>query len=217
MQQEREDFSKFGKAFQEDLCHLILVDRPFAEQLFEVFDTKFLEVSYLRIFVQKIQEYKEKYGVHPTSKIMRSIIRTELDNEIDSNKVLIRDYYARILSKGETVEGFEYIKNASLDFCKKQKLKEALLRSVNLIKKSSFDEVASLINDAIKLGSDNNFGYDYIRDFERRFELKARNPISTGWQRVDKLCGGGLGKGELGVVIAPTGAGKSMEIGRAHV
>jgi len=40
--------------------------------------------------------------------------------------------------------------------------------------------------------------------------LKARNPISLGWNDIDGLCKGGLGKGELGVVIAPTGAGKSM-------
>ena len=47
-------------------------------------------------------------------------------------------------------------------------------------------------------------------DFEKRFQLKARNPVSTGWRIVDDLTKGGLGSGELGVVIAPTGAGKSM-------
>ena len=40
--------------------------------------------------------------------------------------------------------------------------------------------------------------------------LKARNPITTGWDEIDGICKGGLGNGELGVVIAPTGAGKSM-------
>ena len=60
------------------------------------------------------------------------------------------------------------------------------------------------------LGSDSNFGYDYLVDFEQRFELKARNPITTGWGEVDKISKDGLGQGELGVVVAPTGAGKSM-------
>jgi KaiC/GvpD/RAD55 family RecA-like ATPase len=31
-----------------------------------------------------------------------------------------------------------------------------------------------------------------------------------GWAEIDEICKGGLGSGELGVVIAPTGAGKSM-------
>ena len=49
-----------------------------------------------------------------------------------------------------------------------------------------------------------------MKDFEKRFEIKARNPNLWGWQDIDDICRGGLGKGELGVVIAPTGAGKSM-------
>ena len=51
---------------------------------------------------------------------------------------------------------------------------------------------------------------DYMADFEERFKPKHRNPITTGWKDIDAIVGGGLGKSELGVVIAPTGAGKSM-------
>ena len=40
--------------------------------------------------------------------------------------------------------------------------------------------------------------------------LSTEAPITTGWKDVDAIVGGGLGKSELGVVIAPTGAGKSM-------
>ena len=211
-EQEREDFSNFGKTFQEDLCHLLLVDRPFADQIFEVLDVNFLELKHLRVFVKRIVDYRKKYGVHPTSKIMKSIIRTGISKESDSIQVLIRDYYARVLSSELQPEGSSYIKDVSLDFCRKQKLKEALIKSVDLIKRSSFEEVSTIINTAIKLGSDNNFGYDYFLDFEKRFEIKERDPVTTGWSEVDPLCKGGLGKGELGVCIAPTGAGKSMAL-----
>jgi archaellum biogenesis ATPase FlaH len=85
-----------------------------------------------------------------------------------------------------------------------------MIKSVGLLKNSSYDEIAKVINDALKLGSDSDFGYDYVADFEKRFEIKARDPISTGWDEIDQLCRGGIGNGELGVVIAPTGAGKSM-------
>jgi hypothetical protein len=96
-------FSKFGKSFQEDLCHMILNDRPFADQMFEVLDINFLELKHLRVFIRKIQEYRKKYGVHPTSNIMRSIIRTGLDGEPESVKTRIRDYYARVLANGKDV------------------------------------------------------------------------------------------------------------------
>ena len=208
--EERADFSKYGKDFQEKLCQLILQDRMFCDQIEEVLDIQFLELKYLRVFVQKVLAYREKYKVHPTTRTMLTLMRSELDDENDATQKQVRDYFSRIYKSDMEVEGEEYIKDTALDFCKKQVLKEAMLKSVGLLKNSSFDEISSTINEALKLGCDNNFGYDYLKDFEQRFEIKARNPVSTGWKHVDELTKGGLGKGELGVVIAPTGAGKSM-------
>ena len=206
----KEDFSQYGKDFQETLCHLILVNRPFADQMFEVLNINFLELKYLQVFVQLVKKYREKYSVHPTEKIMTSILRTELASENDSVQQQIRHFFARI-SKTK-IEDSDYIIETSLDFCRKQKLKEAMLKSVKLLKNSSFDEISQVINEALKLGSDSNFGHDYVKDFEQRFLFKARNPIGTGWAEIDAITHQGLGEGELGVVIAPTGAGKSMAL-----
>jgi replicative DNA helicase len=84
------------------------------------------------------------------------------------------------------------------------------MKSIKLIKSSSFDEIEKVIQEALKLGTDNNFGHNWHTDALKRFEFINRNPISTGWGRMDEIIKGGLGKSELGVVIAPTGAGKSM-------
>jgi len=201
-------FSKYGKDFQESLCQMILQDRPFADQIMEVLDINFLELRYLRVFVKKIFEYRDKYEVHPTYKTMISIIRADIEEENAATQQQLRNYFARI--HNTQVSGSEYVKGIALDFCRKQKLKEAMIKSVPLLEKSSFDEIAKVINDAIKLGDVTDFGYDYLKDFEKRFEVKARGPITTGWQEIDQICQGGLGIGELGVIIAPTGAGKSM-------
>jgi len=206
---ERTDFSHFGKNFQEALCLLMLEDRPFADQIMEVFDITFLELGYLRLFTSKVMNYREKYGVHPTKKIMATVIKSDMDKENEAIQKQVRDYFARIMTAG-TLKDSEFIKDKALDFCRKQKLKGAMLKSVDLLQTCSFDEISKIINDALVLGSDSNFGYDYLKDFEERFELKARDPVSTGWSEIDSICGKGLGKGELGVVVAPTGAGKSM-------
>ena len=206
---ESPSFATHGTRFQEALAQLILDDSTFSMQLGEVLDTNFFELKYLRVFSQKVYDYRKKYGVHPGRDTMGTVLRTEISNESDMLQKQIREFYARVLST-DSVDGAEHIKDVSLDFCRKQKLKEAMIKSVELIKSSSFDEVSKVINDALKLGTDNNYGYDYVADFESRFLVKARNPVSTGWDYIDSITRGGLGHGELGVVIAPTGAGKSM-------
>ncbi len=205
---EKAGFAKYGKAFQEGLVQLILDDRPFADQISEVLDISFLELEYLRVFARKVMNYRSRYSKHPSHDAVITILRTELDAEDEVLKEQVKEYFAKI-HKSE-VEDAEYIKEQSLDFCRKQNLKEAMLKSVELLQNSSFDEISKVINESLKLGSETNFGYDYLADFEERFKPKFRNPVSTGWADVDSITSGGLGKSELGVVIAPTGAGKSM-------
>tara|TARA_R110002020_G_scaffold461728_2_gene680746 strand:+ start:919 stop:2289 length:1371 start_codon:yes stop_codon:yes gene_type:complete len=205
---EKDNFSRYGKAFQEGLVQIIYEDRPFADQITEVLDVNFLELEYLRVFVSKIVNYRDQYNTHPSVEAIITILRTDLDNEDQVVQKQVRDYFAKITTKD--LQDREYIKEQSLDFCRKQNLKEAMLKSVGLLQTCSFDEISKTINDSLKLGSDNNFGYDYLADFEARFVPKHRRPVTTGWREIDSICGGGLGKSELGVVIAPTGAGKSF-------
>jgi len=202
------DFSQFGKSFQENMCQLILQDRAFADQMQEVLNINFLELKYLQVFVKKVFDYKDEYGIHPSVSIITTILRADLENENELIKKQVRDFYVRMLKT--EVQDTDYIKTTALDFCKKQVLKEAIIKSVPLLQKSSFEEVQKLINDAMKLGVNNDFGHLYIEDFEKRFELRFRNPISTGWKLIDNLIQGGLGQGELGLVLAATGTGKSM-------
>ena len=205
------DFGRYGKSFQEGLVQLIFEDSPFADQITEVLDVEFLELEYLRTFVAKIVEYRTKYGKHPSTNAMISILRTELDRESEVTQQQVRDYFARVHTN-EIADDIDYIKETSLDFCRKQKLKEAMMKSVNLLQTCSFDEISKVINDALKLGSENNFGHDFIADFEERYKPKFRLPVTTGWSEIDTITSGGLGRNELGVVIAPTGAGKSMAL-----
>ncbi len=209
---EKASFEKYGTKFQENLVQLILDDRAFCDQLSEVLDINFLELKFLRVFVEKILDYRKKYSTHPSRDTLTTILRTDLEKENELIQKQVREFYARLQSNDFSIEGAEHIKDVSLDFCKKQKLKEAMIKSVGLMQNSSYDEISKIINDALKLGTDNNHGYDFILDFEKRFELKARNPISTGWDLIDNITKGGLGRGELGVVVAPTGAGKSMAL-----
>ena len=213
-EQQLDTFSKFGKSFQEKLVKTILFDRNFANQMEEVLDTSYLELKYLQVFVDLMFQHKASYP-HPTYEAMVSVVRTQTEDYSDSIIKQVIEFMARIKSNAIGDDDEEYVKEKSLDFCKKQKLKEAILKSVNLLQSQSFDQIQKVINDAMNLGADNDCGHDWHKDVLDRFEMKMRNPISTHWEEIDTITKGGLGKRELGVVVAPTGAGKSMAL--AHL
>ena len=213
-EQQFDTFSKFGKSFQEKLVKTILFDRNFANQMEEVLDTNYLELKYLQVFVDLLFQHKQSYP-HPTYEAMVSVVRTQTEDYSDSIIKQVIEFMARIKSNAIGDDDEEYVKEKSLDFCKKQKLKEAILKSVDLLQSQSFDQIQKVINEAMNLGADNDHGHDWHQDVLDRFELKMRNPVSTHWDEIDSITKGGLGKRELGVVVAPTGAGKSMAL--AHL
>ncbi len=202
-------FAEHGTKFQEVLSFAILDESAFADQIGEVLDVNFLELKYLQIFVQKIYDYKKKYGVHPSRDMITSVLRTELKDISEVIQDQLRNYYARMLS-ADFLDELPYVKTTALQFCRIQKVKEALIRSVDLLDRASFDEVGKAINDALRMGADPDLGYDYIRDFEERYQLKSRGAISSGWEEIDNIISGGLGIGELGVIISTSGTGKSL-------
>jgi replicative DNA helicase len=61
----------------------------------------------------------------------------------------------------------------------------------------------------MKAGADTNIGLDYKENISARYAEASRHTITTGWDVVDDLMDGGLARGELGVVMAPAGIGKS--------
>ena len=205
MQQQTDNFSSL-ESFQEKLCQLMLQDRPFCDQITEVLDIEFLETKYLVVTV--ILDYRQRYGVHPSYEILATIFKSGISEYDAAVQKQVRDI---------TLASYHHLWSMALNTLKTQQwfLSQASSKASDdevrgLLKSSSFDEISKVINDALKLGSDNNFGHDWMADFGSRFQIKARNPITTGWERMDGFCKGGLGKSELGVVIAPTGAGKSM-------
>lgn len=210
MSETKANFSDFGKPFQERLAQLILDDAPFANQVGEVLNFNFFELKYLQLFSKLVYDYKENYSKHPNRASFEVVLRNDIKEENETIQKQTREFYARIAAGTVKSIDEEYIKVKSLDFCRKQNVREAMVKCIDLLETVEFDEVSKVMNDALKLGSDNDIGYEFLDQFEDRYEFKARNPITTGHQVIDDLIQGGLGSGDLGVVIAPTGAGKSM-------
>lgn len=208
------DFRELGKSFQEKLALIIVRDRAFADQISEVLSFEYFDLKYLRKFVKEVYDYRKQHDFFPTDDVLQIILNTKYSvNSVEPptvNLEIHKFFSENIKECGVPREEEKFIKDKALDFCRKQNYRNAVFKSDKLLETCSFDDIKKLINEALKLGSDNNFGYDYKLDFNKRYEKNHRVVIPTPWDEINKIMGGGHGKGELGVIIAPTGGGKSL-------
>ena len=154
------------------MCQIMLEDRPFCDQLMEVLEIDFFESVDIRAFVRILTEYKEKYSPtpHPSYEMMASLITSNIKSLDKSTAEKLKKLFFSF--KDRHIENKEHVVNTSIDFCRKQALKKAMMKSVNLLQTCSFDEISKTINDALKLGSDSNFGYDYLADTLKKSEIE---------------------------------------------
>ena len=204
-------FQSYGKHFQEKVFQGLLTDDAWAAQMLEVMLPDFFELRYLTYLCEKYFSYFAKYRTFPTTNLLITIVRDDLLNDHDVLlKEQIVDYLQRMKMEPDLGD-IKYVKEKALDFCKRQAFKEALEQSVELIGEDKFESVVGLMKTAVSVGMSNTVGHDFFADAEARFAKTNRIVVPTGLSRLDAhdILRGGLGKGELGVVTANTGVGKS--------
>ena len=179
--------------------------------MMEVMTPDFFEQKYLQYLTSKYFNYYERYKCFPTLPLLVTIIRDDLR---DGNDIVLRDQIVEFLHRIKTnpdVRDLCFVKEKSLDFCKKQSLKEALEDAVDLIATERYDSVVTRMKEAISKGEPATLGHNFFEDYESRFIKINRATCPTGIIQIDSkdVLNGGLGRGEIGVVTAPTGVGKS--------
>jgi hypothetical protein len=198
----------YGSAFQNKVLSILIKDRTFLQQVHDIIDPRFFSSESAQWLAKTTLEYFNTYKSPPTLEVLK----VELDKvDVDLLKTTVVENIREVL-KFADAEDSDYIKDKTLDFCKNQKLKAAILKSVELLKSGKYDEIKSGIDEAMKAGADKNIGHDYIDDIALRFVENKRNTIETPWDVINEIMDGGLGTGEMGVFVAPAGIGKSMAL-----
>jgi len=204
-------FKQYGKAFQEKIFQCLLSDHSWGVQMIEVMSPSFFDVKYLSFLTEKYFSYHGNYKCFPTLGLLVTIIKDDLSVGTD---ILLRDQIVEYLHRIRTnpdMGDLQFVKDKTLDFCKRQAFKEALEQAVELIATDKFESVVGLMKDAVSVGMPNSTGHDFFEDVESRFVKHQRRACPTGIDRLDQkdILRGGLGRGEIGVITANTGIGKS--------
>jgi replicative DNA helicase len=202
---EQDNLSKFGTSFQLKVISALLTDYKLMDFLSDVIHIKFFEAEAHKWIVGEIKQYYNEYKKIPTLDVFK--VELEKNPNPAIKKAIIEQLRTVYTQIGK--EDLEYVKNEFSNFCINQNLKQAIIQSVDLLKAGNFDKIKELIDNASKVGIESDLGHDYISDFLLRTEDVNRNTVLTNWECINELMGGGLGPGELGVVVAPSGVGKT--------
>ena len=198
----------YGSAFQNKVLCVLMKDRAFLQQVHDIIDPRFFSSESAQWLAKTTLSYFDQYKTPPTLEVLK----VESDGiTIDLLKTTVVDNIREVL-KYTDAEDTQYIKDKTLDFCKNQKLKAAILKSVELLKSGKYDEIKMSVDEAMKAGTDRNIGHDYIDDIALRFVENKRNTVATPWDVINEIMDGGLGSGEMAVFVAPAGIGKSMAL-----
>ena len=200
--------SSYGYAFQIKVITALLTDKSFLQQISDIMLSSYFESDANGWIIDTILEYHKEYKSSPTLEVMK-VKMEKVDHDVLKEQIIahLKDAW-----KFTESEDLEYIKDQALDFCKNQEIKKAILGSVDLLKNGDYDGIKAKVDNALKAGADKDIGHDYMTDIEARYTDAVRHVQATPWEVINELTDGGLGKGELGVMVAPAGIGKSWAL-----
>ena len=202
------NFEYLGSSFQLQLLNQIILDKDFARSILDVIETNYFENKYFKIIIQMIKEHYSKYEHTPTFDTLEQITKSELQQELASKIVI--DTINKI--KEAPLEGGEFVQEKSMKFCKQQELQKVMNKAQKIIDSGEFenyDKVEQLVRNALQVGEREDGQSDVFFNLDEVLNEDYRHPIPMGIPGIDRLLKGGLAKGEIGVILAPTGVGKS--------
>ena len=202
------NFGYLGNTFQIQLINQLILNKEFARAIVDVLDSKYFDNQYFKIITQMIKEYYIKYESVPTFETLDQLTRSEISSE--SARKIVLDTLTQI--RDVSFEGHQFVIEKALKFCKQQELQKVMTKAQKIIDKGdfeSYDQLEEMVNKALQVGEIDEAEHDVFTNLDQVLDEDYRHPIPMGIAGIDNLLKGGLAKGELGVILAPTGVGKT--------
>ena len=202
---DKSTLSQFGHVFQAKIISSLLSDKKFIQTICDILEPEYFDSDANKWIAKEIRDYFFEYKTSPTLEVKKVKI-DDMENDVLQVSVVenLKESWRNVNSTD-----LQFVQEQTLEFCRNQVMKNAIMDSVDLIEVGQYDQIKKLVDEAMKAGSDRDLGHDYIEGIEERLTKSTRETVKTGWDPIDEVMDGGLGGGELGVVVAPAGIGKT--------
>jgi replicative DNA helicase len=204
----RDNLGYLGFDYQLRFMAQILTDNKFANSIIDIVDPNYFEDPYLRVISAEIKEAKEKDDIIPDIESIRFRLLEDVKDDVQQKMVIKQLEKVKEASLHDSFK----VQDIAMKFCKQQELKKSIKQIQKIIDKGNiddYDECESILRKALEHGDNKDDGMAIFDNIEDVLIDDFRRPIRTGINGLDEYMDGGLSKGELAVILAPFGVGKT--------
>jgi len=212
-----------GSEFQEKLMWQLLVEPEFTENILQNLSVDYFDNPNLKRLFIIILEYVHEYEKIPNLQnlsIHQAINKYKSpNNNIEEEALfsLIKRFqlWNEMILNKEMLHDGDVVQKTTNDFIKQQeyrKLGEYIIsktKTGEIKNKQILGAIEEKINNIICIGDQEDYGTEVFENIDNVLRKEFRETIPTGVSVIDALTGGGLGKGEIGIVLTPSGIGKT--------
>ncbi len=208
---DRDKLGYLGIEYQYKLMLQILTDRKFGNSIIDIVDPNYFEDQYLRVIAATIKEAKAGDDIIPDIGSLEVRLLQDIKDDV------VRKFTLRELRKVQEASLDDTLKtqDIAMRFCKQQELKKSMLVINKIIEKGNledYEECEKILRKALEHGDSKDDGMNIFDNIKDVLVEDFRKPIPTGIKGLDEIMDGGLSKGELAVILAPFGVGKTTMI-----
>lgn len=204
----RNNLGYLGENFQYQLVKYFIETPKFFTNIVAIVDQNMFTDEHLRRIVGIMKDRYTKYGTCPTYNDIEIILRSEVTDNVTLELILGKLQKICELQ----FNGADLIRDNAEKFFKQQNLAKAINKCAEILKRgdiNSYYLMEDYIKKALNTNMTQEMGFRLFENLEDDLKDDYRCAIPTGADKLDESLYGGLGKGELGIVVSPLGTGKT--------
>jgi hypothetical protein len=203
----------FEDTFERRLLAFLIRDVEFYLRVSFAIRFDHFKNQYCRDICEQTQEYVKKYQ----SAIPKDILRNEIEKMFYKQKrqdCTLDEYWEFIDALfAMDLTGKQYTEDEVLKFAQSQQMKKVLGDAIDKVtNREDLSPILADVTKALTIGSKIELGYDYFGEtIARSFSgyEPSETMVPTGFKKLDRLLGGGLAGGEMGILVGPSYRGKT--------
>lgn len=198
-----------GENYQYLLVKYLIETPKFFISMVSILDQNMFTDEHLRRIVGMMKDRYMKNGSCPNYNDIEVLIRTNISDVVTVDVMLekLKELQARDFNID-----IELLTTNAEKFFKQQNLAKAINQCTEILKRGNADNyftMEDLIKKALDTNTSTDLGFRLFENLEDDLKEDYRCAIPTGADKLDESLYGGLGKGELGLVVSPPNVGKT--------